>query len=497
MRKSGILLHITSLPSPFGIGDLGTGAYAFADFLSRSRQKIWQVLPLNPTDPASGNSPYSSVSTFAGNTLLISPEMLLKDGLLDKKALECDVDFPASRTDYHLATRYKEKILLRAYEKFCKTKKYQAEFHEFYIENADWLNNFSAYIVIKRHYGGKAWNRWDKALREHDRYALHEFHNRYADEIRKEQVLQYFFHKQWFALKKYCNAREIELVGDMPIYVNYDSVSVWANKEVFKLDSAGYPSFIAGVPPDYFSQTGQLWGCPVYNWEVLKAHHYEWWIRRLSYNLKLCDRLRLDHFRGFVAFWEVPAGEVTAVNGHWEKTPADDFFTALTKRIPQLPIIAEDLGLITQDVKDLMAKYGFPGMRILQFAFFEDNPEHPYLPQNFIRNCVVYTGTHDNNTTRGWFAAEVDEASRARIEAAVGGPASDKNINRELIALAMHSIASTAIFPLQDVLNLGAEARMNLPGTGTGNWEWRLLPEHLTAGVEEYLAELTQASKRV
>src|SRR3989339_1224059 len=265
MRKSGILLHITSLPSPFGIGDLGAGAYAFADFLSRTGQKIWQVLPLNPTDPASGNSPYSSVSTFAGNTLLISPEILLKDGLLDKKDLECDLNFSASRTDYHLAIRYKEKILLRAYESFCKMKKYQAEFDSFHAENADWLINFSTYIVIKRHYGGRAWNEWDSALRSKEQPALHEFYNRYTDEIRKEQFLQYIFHKQWYALKAYCNARSLELVGDMPIYVNYDSVSVWANKEVFKLDEAGYPAFIAGVPPDYFSQTGQLWGCPVYN----------------------------------------------------------------------------------------------------------------------------------------------------------------------------------------------------------------------------------------
>ncbi|MFA6549178.1 MAG: 4-alpha-glucanotransferase, partial [Candidatus Margulisiibacteriota bacterium] len=248
--------------------------------------------------------------------------------------------------------------------------------------------------------------------------------------------------------------------------------------------------------PDYFSQTGQLWGCPVYNWEVLKAQRYEWWIRRLSYNFKLYDRLRLDHFRGFVAYWEVPAGEVTAVNGHWEKAPADDFFTTLTKRFPRLPIIAEDLGLITQDVKDLMAKYGFPGMRILQFAFFEDNPKHPYLPQNYIRNCVVYTGTHDNNTTRGWLAAEVDAASKARIDEILGCPVSVENVSRELIRLAMLSIANTAVFPLQDVLGLGEDARMNMPGTAMGNWEWRLLSEQLTPDIEEYLAELTWESKR-
>ena len=496
MRKSGILLHITSLPSPFGIGDLGAGAYTFADFLSRTGQKIWQVLPLNPTDPASGNSPYSSVSTFAGNTLLISPEILLKDGLLDKKDLECDLNFSASRTDYHLAIRYKEKILLRAYESFCKMKKYQAEFDSFHAENADWLINFSTYIVIKRHYGGRAWNEWDSALRSKEQPALHEFYNRYTDEIRKEQFLQYIFHKQWYALKAYCNARSLELVGDMPIYVNYDSVSVWANKEVFKLDEAGYPAFIAGVPPDYFSQTGQLWGCPVYNWEVLKAHHYEWWIRRLSYNLKLCDRLRLDHFRGFVAFWEVPAGETTAVNGYWEKAPADDFFSTLMKKNPRLPIIAEDLGIITQDVKDLMARYDFPGMRVLQFAFFEDNPKHPYLPHNYVRNCVVYTGTHDNNTTQGWFLSEVDADSQKRISEALGHPASVESISWDLITLAMHSIANTVIFPLQDVLNLGAEARMNLPGTGTDNWEWRLLPEQLTPKIEQDLLALTEESQR-
>ncbi|MDD5382897.1 MAG: 4-alpha-glucanotransferase [Candidatus Margulisbacteria bacterium] len=495
-RGSGILLHITSLPSQYGIGDLGSGAYQFADFLAQTGQSFWQVLPLNPTDQASGNSPYSNISAYAGNTLLISPELLIEDGLLGQRELENSPDFPEGRCDYSWVIPYKNKILESAYLKFRQNGKFRNDYENYCANNVEWLDNYALFVVIKKHFGGKAWSDWDHKLRDRDAGALKDMRKEFAAEVEKEKFLQYLFFKQWFALKKYCNDKGVQLVGDIPIYVNYDSVSVWVNPELFKLGQDKRPAFVAGVPPDYFSQTGQLWGNPVYRWEALQKTGYDWWQKRIEHNLKFVDILRLDHFRGFVAYWEVPVAEKTAVRGHWEKAPAEEFFATLKKHIPNLPLIAEDLGLITKDVKDVMKQFDFPGMRVLQFAFYEDKPDHPYLPQNYIENCVVYTGTHDNNTTKGWFENETNGRDRERISHCLGHGAAVDNIHWELVTLAMKSIAKMAVFPMQDILGLGAEARMNVPGVPGGNWEWRLLPSQLSSQLIEKLLGLTKSSSR-
>lgn len=490
-RGSGILLHITSLPSPYGIGDLGPGAYRFADFLAQSRQRFWQVLPLNPTDQAFGNSPYSSNSAFAGNALLISPQLLLEEGLIDKKDVGSVPSFPQKSVDYPSAIRYKEQFLNRTYEHMRRSHKDFAAYEQFVSENAHWLESYSLFMVIKRHSQGKVWSEWERELKERNPEHLRRIREQFPDELEKEKFLQYLFWKQWRSLRRYCNEKGIHLIGDMPIYVNYDSAGVWAHPETFRLDQDGRPTFVAGVPPDYFSKTGQLWGNPVYRWDVLRETGYGWWIRRVAHNLALFDVLRVDHFRGFVAFWEVPATEQTAVNGHWVQAPAEDFFTVLTRSLSNLSIIAEDLGTITPDVKEIMKRFGFPGMRVLLFAFGEDLPTHPYLPHNYVPNCVVYTGTHDNNTVKGWFESEAGPSEKQRLFRYLGREVSAENVHSELIRLAMESIANTVVFPMQDVLGLGEEARMNRPASRAGNWEWRLLPEQLTPALAGSLSDRT------
>jgi 4-alpha-glucanotransferase len=333
-------------------------------------------------------------------------------------------------------------------------------------------------------------------LRDRNPEHLRRIREQFPDELEKEKFLQYLFWKQWRSLKRYCNERGIQLIGDMPIYVNYDSAGVWAHPETFKLDQDGRPTFVAGVPPDYFSRTGQLWGNPVYRWDVLRETGYGWWIRRVAHNLALFDVVRVDHFRGFVAFWEVPAAERTAVNGHWAQAPAGDFFTVLTRSLSNLSIIAEDLGTITPDVKEIMKRFGIPGMRVLLFAFGEDLPTHPYLPHNYVPNCVVYTGTHDNNTVKGWFEREIGPSEKQRLFRYLGREVSAENVHLELIRLAMESIANTVIFPMQDVLGLGEEARMNRPASHAGNWEWRLLPEQLTPALASSLSDRTVRNGR-
>lgn len=349
-RGSGILLHITSLPSPYGIGDLGPVAYKFADFLAEAGQSYWQVLPLNPTDPAFGNSPYSSPSAFAGNTLLVSPEILIREGLLSDGDIKTKPAFMESYCDYVKVIPYKTALLSRAFQHFLHRDDLHSEYDEFCSRSASWLDDFSLFTVIKKHCDQRSWIEWEEGLKNIDEESLEKIRKEYEEEIEKEKFFQYLFFKQWSALRNYCNQRKIKIIGDIPIYVNYDSVDVWTNPGIFKLDSDRKPTHVAGVPPDYFSQTGQLWGNPVYRWETLKETGYNWWIERLARNLELFDFTRIDHFRGLVAFWEVPAGETTAVNGQWQRVPSDDFFNALFAHFPDLPIIAEDLGLITQDV---------------------------------------------------------------------------------------------------------------------------------------------------
>ena len=497
IRGSGILLHITSLPSPFGIGDLGPQAYKFADFLFQAKQSYWQVLPLNPTDQACGNSPYSSNSAYAGNILLISPELLLESGFLNAEDVAAIPEFSAHRCDYSSVIPYKVQLLYRAYSRFKATGIERDAFEGFCGQHRDWLEDYVLFVVIKKLNEGKIWTEWAEAFRDRDDKSLEQIKNDCRDEVEREQFLQYLFFKQWRALKTYCNERGIKIIGDIPIYVNFDSADVWRNTEIFKLNEEKRPRSVAGVPPDYFSTTGQLWGNPVYRWEVLEKTKFKWWFQRIAHNMTLIDVLRIDHFLGFVAFWEVPAHEKTAVNGTWGAAPAAVFFKALIEKFPSISLIAEDLGLVTDDVREVMRNFGFPGMKLLQFAFWDDLATHPYLPHNYVPNCVVYTGTHDNNTTRGWFEKEATKEEKVRLFNYIGREISADEVTTALIRLAMMSVANTVIFPLQDVLGLGAEALMNRPSTAHGNWEWRLMPDQNSERFCETLLALTRTYGRI
>lgn len=495
-RESGILFHITSLPSPYGIGDLGPGGYDFADFLAETKQKYWQVLPLNRTFLSNSNSPYSSLSAFAGNPLLISPEFMLRDGLITNNDILPIANFPKERVDYPAVIGYKSRLLYSAYERF-KLIKRKDDYEAFVTENVDWLDDFTLFVALKGHFMRKDWCEWPEELRNRDTESLKGIRKQLFDKIENEKFFQYLFFSQWFSLKNYCNERGIQIIGDIPIYVDHESVDVWCHPALFNLSEEKKPLTVAGVPPDYFSQTGQLWGNPVYRWDVLKETGYGWWIKRLEHNLRLFDFVRIDHFRGFVAYWEVLANEKTAINGKWVKAPGNDFFNTLLKRFPSMPIIAEDLGIITEDVRGLIDHFGFPGMKILMFAFGADLPTNPYVPHNYIRNCLVYTGTHDNNTVKGWFEKEMSLDDKDRLFRYLGRELKSDEIHWELIRLAMMSVANTTIFPMQDILGLGEEARMNLPSTTEGNWEWRLMPEQLTQQLSKHLLEITEIYRRV
>jgi 4-alpha-glucanotransferase len=402
-----------------------------------------------------GNSPYFSISLFAGNPLLISPELLCKDGLLSEKDLEgCQVQ--GDKVDYPTAWSIKENILEKAYRNFSEN----GEYRNFLEENAYWLEDFCRFKVLKDKYR-KPWNVWES-----------ESIKGLEDKIKKEKFLQFVFFKQWKALKAYANSKGIKIMGDLPIYPAFDSSDVWSNKDLFKLDEHNSPYVVAGVPPDYFSKEGQLWGNPVYNWERLKEEGFSWWIRRIRHNLRLFDLLRLDHFRGFVAYYEVPASEKTAVRGRWVSAPAEEFFTKLREEFPDFPFVAEDLGLITKDVEEIRDRFGFPGMKVLVFAFESEN--HPYMPHNHNKNSFVYTSTHDNMPVRGWYLQELDPSSKERLFRYLGRELSEEDVSYALIRLAYMSVSKACIVPMQDLLNLGQDARMNTPGKKEGNWEWRL-----------------------
>lgn len=491
-RSSGILLHITSLPSPYGIGDLGTQSYRFADFLAETKQGFWQILPLNLTDPALGNSPYYSPSAFASNTLLISPELLIQSGLIEKTDLEPFPSFQNEQVGYHNVTTYKKKLFYRAYERFKEKKYDKYEYERFCFENSHWLEDFALFITLKAHFHGQVWSEWHSEIRDREPEALQVFKRQRHDRIEMEKFLQYLFSQQWSSLKDYCNQRGIQIIGDMPMYVCYDSADVWANPDLFKLNENKQPSFVAGVPPDYFSKTGQLWGNPVYRWDRLKETGYSWWIQRTKHNLNLFDMVRVDHFRGFVAYWEVPATEKTAINGCWVEAPAENFFSTLLKCFPYLPIIAEDLGVITPDVRKIMHRFEFPGMKVLLFAFSDDLSTNPYLPHNHVKNCVVYTGTHDNNTVKGWFEREATQGEKESLFRYLGREVPSENIHWEFIKLAMMSVANLVIIPMQDILGLGEEARMNRPSTLESNWQWRLLSGQLTPEIAQKIRGMTE-----
>ena len=495
-RASGILFHISSLPSSYGIGDLGRWAHRMADFLAETKQSFWQILPLNPTDLAHGNSPYSSTSAFAASNLLISPELIVHQGFLTEKDLETPPFFSDESSNYRTVTCYKEKLFSRAYERFKRSGIDKYDYEKFCLENSDWLEDFSLFVALKEYFHGKAWNKWPCEIRDRKPSALQTAKDELKDRMEKERFIQFIFFQQWFSLKSYCNQKGIQFIGDMPIYVSYDSAEVWANPEIFKLNREKEPIVVSGVPPDYFSQTGQLWGNPIYKWDVLKESGYRWWIQRVEHNLNLFNVIRIDHFRGFSAHWEVPAGEKIAAKGKWVKGPGEDFFSVLLKRLPHLSIIAEDLGIITPDVREIMHRFGLPGMRVLLFAFGEDNSAHPYLPHNHVRECVVYTGTHDNNTVRGWFEKEATGEDKKRLFRYLGRDVQADKISWEFVRMAMMSVANVAIIPMQDILGLGEEARMNRPATSEGNWHWRILAEQLTPSVAKKLREIAEVSGR-
>lgn len=468
MRKAGILLHITSLPSAC-VGDLGPEAYKFVDFMEDSGQKIWQVLPLNPTCPEHGNSPYYSTSLFAGNPLLISLDLLYQDGLIQKKVLEVTETFPQERVNHGRVWDFKKRIFDVAFENF----KEDQEYYTFVRDNLYWLESYAKFKVLRDRFR-KPWNEWE----DENTKGLEK-------EIRKEYFLQFIFFKQWKGLKDYANKKGVKLMGDLPIYPAYDSADVWENREIFKLGKDNRPFVVAGVPPDYFSKTGQLWGNPVYDWERLKEENFDWWIKRIKHNLNLFDMLRLDHFRGFVAYYEVPAFERTAERGRWIQAPAEEFFKRLKEEFPQFPFVAEDLGLITPDVESMRDRFGFPGMKVLVFAF--DSENSPFMPHNHRENFVVYTTTHDNMPVRDWYKDELDEVSRKRLHRYTGRILREDEVSDVLIRLAYMSVAKYCIIPMQDLLNLGKESRMNTPGKKEGNWEWKMkeIPRSLSDRLRE------------
>jgi 4-alpha-glucanotransferase len=496
-RKNGILLHLTSLPSAFGIGDLGKGAYAFADFLAKSCQTIWQVLPISPSSAVCGNSPYCSFSAFAGNPLLIAPDMLIEDGYLSRNDLDRVPTFDSTKVDYVEVTEFKNRVLGLAYKKFRVMPDIESGYGKFISENAYWLDDYALFISLHEHFSGASWHEWPSEIRDRTRPALDKWTRKLSDKINKEKFNQFLFFRQWSLLKGHCNRKQISIMGDIPIYVSYDSSDVWANPEYFNLDSEGRPICVAGVPPDYFSQTGQLWGNPVYRWDKLKETSYAWWLSRIGHNLRHFDQIRIDHFRGFVNYWEVPATEKTAVNGRWVQAPARDFFSTLIERFPAISIIAEDLGTITDEVKEIIKELRIPGMKVLQFAFGGNPAENPYVPHNHVENCVVYTGTHDNNTTKGWFEQDATEQEKENLLAYFGEEFDENTIVEQLVRAAMMSVASTSMIPMQDFLELGPEGRMNTPSVAFGNWEWRMGEDRLLPELAGKIAELTRIYGRI
>lgn len=496
-RSSGILLHPTSLPAPYGIGDLGPQAYRFVDWLASSGCKIWQILPLGPT--GYGDSPYQCFSAFAGNPYLISPDELLADGLAEESDLVPLKSLPASRVDFGLLIPKKLDLLLKAFSRFRSSPgPLREEFDHFCAQNAFWLDDFALFMALKDAHGGGAWNGWDEALRSRKKSALIKARRELAEDIQRHSFYQFLFFRQWEKLHRYAGEKGIQIIGDIPIFVAYDSADVWAHPELFHLDESGNPTVVAGVPPDLFSSTGQLWGNPLYNWEAHKKENYAWWLARVRAALGFMDILRLDHFRGFAGYYEIPAGAATAEHGRWVTGPGREFFHAVETFIREevgrsggLPIIAEDLGVITDDVVELREAFHLPGMKILQFAF--TGPDNPFLPHHYVPRCVAYTGTHDNDTALGWFdSAPEGEREFAKRYLGVDG----HDFAWDLIRAAWKSVAVFSIAPMQDVLGLGSEARMNFPSTLGGNWEWRMSEADLTDDLAARLRDLNWLTSR-
>ena len=491
-RSSGLLLHISSLPSYGGIGDFGPAAYAFADFLAEAKQRLWQVLPLNPT--GYGNSPYAALSAFAGNPLLISLEKLVEAGWLSAEQI---AGLPGHRGNVHFeeVEQRKGPLLLQAAHNFLSHHDDQqwARFQRFREENTFWLTDWARYSVLRQRFSTGAWLSWPKEFAHRDADALRRLQQESQAELEVEQAVQFAFDEQWKALRAYCAEREIRFIGDVAIFVNFDSADVWTHPEIFELKKDLTPIRVAGVPPDYFSATGQRWGNPIYKWERLQTRGFDWWVDRMRRTHALYDIIRLDHFRGFEAYWAIPAEDETAIHGEWVKAPGAALFTVLKEKLRDLPIIAEDLGMITREVDALREQFGFPGMRVLQFGF-SDRPAHNYLPHRYVTNTVVYTGTHDNDTTLGWWEHGVTETERQAVYVYLNPAQND--VVWTLIRAASNSVADVCIFPVQDVLVLGSEARMNTPSTPENNWTWRMAPDALSGQQAHGLAQLAEVTDR-
>jgi len=498
-RASGILLHPTSLPSKFGIGDLGDEAYRFVDFLAGAKQTYWQVLPLGPT--GYGDSPYQCFSAFAGNTNLISPQRIVEDGFLTDEEINRKPNFQIGRVDFGKVYEWKNYILGLAYERFRLTTSVdlREKFETFSQEQAAWLEDYALFRAVKKSQNQSSWQEWDAPLKLRDEKALAKAREDLREEIQAQKFQQWLFFRQWNELKNYCHSNAIKIVGDVPIFVALDSADVWCNPSQFKLNQDGSPKVVAGVPPDYFSKTGQLWGNPIYDWEQMRRDGFRWWIRRVKATLQTVDIVRVDHFRGFAASWEVSGGETTAQNGRWVSVPGEELFETLKNTLGDLPFWAEDLGVITPDVENLRDGFDFPGMRILQFAFGGDTDSHD-LPHNYIKNCVAYTGTHDNDTTVGWFNSKAGSSStrdamqiKREREFCLNYLKSDgREIHWDFIQTVWESVADTAIAPMQDLLGLGNEARMNLPASSSGNWYWQCKEGDFSDEIAERLKNLTE-----
>lgn len=489
-RRCGVLMHVTSLPCRHGLGDFGPQAHAFVDFLADAGQSLWQMLPLTPINAGAGNSPYSSYSAFAGNTLFIAPDMLVRQGLLRQAELDRAPSFPQGRVDYAVAASWRGRLLEHVFDNAFPRLRTDAAFERFCQAESFWLDDYCLFTALKREHGGAPWYRWGEGLRLRRPAELERARERLGYDILRERYLQFLFAMHWENLHEYAAARGVSLIGDTPIYVSLDSCDVWSNRELFELDDQGLPVFCAGAPPDYFSETGQMWGNPIYAWDRHERDGFVWWRRRLAHESRRFDMVRLDHFRGFCGFWQVPACEPTAENGLWIPGPGRRLFGELVGSIPGLSLLAEDLGVITADVTAVMDEFGFPGMKILQFAFSPDMGKNAYIPHNVVPNCAVYTGTHDNNTTRGWFARELDEAGRARLSAYAGREVREDQVADVLIRMALGSVARLCVIPMQDYLGLGDEGRMNMPGVAGGNWGWRAQDGAMTASLAGRMREL-------
>lgn len=502
--ESGILLHPTSLPGPYGIGDIGPAVIDWLDYLAEMKQTLWQVLPLGPTGFA--DSPYQCLSSFAANPLLVSLDTLMRDGLLEERDFRKYPDLPAHTVLYEKAIQPKMALLQKASQRFLleASTEHLAEYAAFCENHAWWLDDYVLYATLKERLKLRPWIDWPLEYRHREEAALADFRKRLADAIEEHKVWQFFFHQQWRRVRHAAETRDIRIIGDIPIFVAHDSADVWSSRRHYQLAGDGRPAVIAGVPPDYFSKTGQRWGNPLYDWEEHAAEGYEWWIKRMRRSLELADIVRIDHFRGFTAYWEIPASEPTALKGRWKPGPGEKLFDALTDALGEkLPIIAEDLGVITNEVESLRDNYNLPGMRILQFAFGNDPMRDTFIPSAYIRNCVAYSGTHDNDTAMGWYHDNGTASSRSHEQCEVERQACrelldipGREINWEFIEVLLNSGAGAAIIPMQDLLGLGPQARMNRPGTENGNWRWRYAESQLTHAIRERMARLTEAAGR-